>query len=81
MVKQYDSFISRPEISFWVPIIVAFATAAFSWANLTSKVDLLSQKVDGLIEQNKILIEKYASVESRYGTLAIKVNTLEVKVK
>ena len=38
MSNGNNKFISRPEISFWVPIIVAIVSAAMSFAVLSNKV-------------------------------------------
>ena len=73
----YRQFISKPEISFWVPIITSVVVVAASWFNLSLNVALLTQKVDNLVTQNEALIKKYSDVEGRYGTLSLQVQRLE----
>lgn len=77
MTKEYRNFISKPEISFWIPIISSCIMIAGSWFTLSNRIDLLTQKVDTLIVQNEKLMEKYAGVEDRYGKLSIQITRLE----
>ena len=69
--NSYVKFISKPEISFWVPIVTSAVALSMSWMNISSRIDLLSQRVESLIEQNKVLITKYSDVERRYGEMAL----------
>ena len=78
-VTDYREFLSKPEISFWVPIISSVMMIAFSWFNLSSRVELLTQKVDNLIEQNEKLLIKYSDVERRWGDVSQRVTVLETR--
>lgn len=74
---NYKSFISHPEISFWVPIIVSVVTITISYGALMTRVSVLENKMDTMIAGQSIILEKYSSVESRYGILSNKVTRLE----
>lgn len=82
------SFLSRPEIQFWVSIITPLIIIAVSWANLSGRVDLLSQKMDLLLEnQNKVITSmqatdidlaiKYSELRKEWGELSQRVTRLE----
>lgn len=73
----YKSFISHPEINFWVPIIISFVTVTLSYGALMTRVSVLENKMDTMIAGQSIILEKYSSVESRYGILSNKVTRLE----
>ena len=80
-MTKYQELITKPEISFWVPIITSILLIAVSWSNLTTKVELLNQKVDNLTQKIDFLTEKYGSVESRYGTISLQVQRIETKLE
>lgn len=82
------SFLSRPEIQFWISIITPLIIVAVSWANLSGRVDLLSQKMDLLLEnQNKVITSmqatdidlaiKYSELRKEWGELSQRVTRLE----
>jgi hypothetical protein len=77
---KYHEFLSKPEISFWVPIIFTAITVTSSFFMLSTKVELLNQKVDNLTEKIEYLTDKYASVESRYGQMSLKVQRIETSM-
>lgn len=81
MKDKYTTFISKPEISFWVPLISAATVIAMSWVNLSGRIDLLVQKVDTM---NKLLENHIVSndvlhtdIAKNYENLNLKVNRLE----
>ena len=75
---SYRNFISKPEISFWVPIVTSAVALSMSWMNLSNQINLISQRLELLIDQNKVMITKYSDVERRYGDQAIQIETLRV---
>ena len=79
MKKQntYNSFISHPEISFWVPIIVSVITVTVSYGALITRVSILENKMDTMIANQNQIFEKYSAVETRYGQLSNKLTRLE----
>ena len=78
---SYTSFISKPEISFWVPILVSVITISLSYGVLMSRVAVLENKVDTLsVEFHNLsvsLTERYNSEETRYGQLSIRITRIE----
>lgn len=86
--QSSGSFLSRPEIQFWISIITPLIIVAVSWANLSGRVDLLSQKMDLLLEnQNKVITSmqatdidlaiKYSELRKEWGELSQRVTRLE----
>jgi len=82
------SFLTRPEIQFWISIITPLIIIAISWANLSGRVDLLSQKMDLLLEnQSKVITAmqqtdvdlaiKYSEMQKEWGQLSQRVTRLE----
>ncbi len=83
-VKNNDSFVSKPEISFWLPLFGSFltimATVMATFFNLSGRVDLINQKLDTVAEQQKEILTRYSGIETRYGILALQVQKLETTV-
>lgn len=77
MTKQYQQFIAKPEISFWVPIISSAVMLAISFMALSNKVDLANQNIAQVLEQQKTLIAKYEAVQVRLGTAENKLSVIE----
>lgn len=77
MSKDYKDFISKPEISFWLPIISSAILIAASWFNIKNTIELQNQQLGFLIKQNEEILKKYGSVEERYGRLTVQVAKLE----
>ncbi len=86
--NEYQKFISKPEISFWVPIVSSAVVIGMSWVNLTARIDLLTQKMDLVIENQTQLIShlqakdadletKYAQMQKQWGDLSQRVTRLE----
>lgn len=75
--ESYKSFISHPEISFWVPIIVSVVTITISYGALMTRVSVLENKMDTMIINQQAILAKYSDVETRYGVLTNKVTKLE----
>ena len=79
----YKEIISRPEVSFWVPIVFSAVTMTLSFGALMTRVALIEQKQDTQIALTKELVEqnniRMTDILSRVGTLALKVNTLETR--
>ena len=82
------SFLSKPEIQFWVPIITTSIVVAISWVNISGRVDLLSQKMDILIENQQTTIitmqhkdsdleTKYLQMQKQWGELSQRVTRIE----
>ena len=56
----HKSFISKPEISFWVPLIVPLIGLAIAWGVLTTKVEAIeteAQDIRALLERVIVLEE------------------------
>ena len=84
----YQNFISKPEISFWVPIVTSAVMLALSYGVLLTRIALLEQKMDTLISQNQQFIQqvkdrelaedaRYKEVLSRVGTNSTRITALE----
>ncbi len=91
-MSQYKELISRPEISFWVPIVTSAVIIAGSWFTLSSRIDLLSQKLDILLSnQEKVLLvmqakdnelqglenTHYNQMQKQWGELSQRVTRIE----
>lgn len=78
---KYMNFISKPEISFWIPIVTTTVLVALSWANLSGRVDLLTQKVDLILQNQNVTIkdlqDKYTRTQVMWGELSQRVTRLE----
>lgn len=88
MKNEYQEFISRPEISFWTPIVSSAIVIALSWFNLSTRVDLLTQKLDLLLERqsetiitmqhkDQELYAQYAQMQKQWGELSQRVTRIE----
>lgn len=77
--SKYQEFISKPELSFWVPIIFTAITVTSSFSALYTKVELLTQKVDTIAIQLDKIVDKYSDVEKRWGDTSQRVTVLETR--
>ncbi len=66
MKNSYQELISKPEISFWVPIFITVASWVFSFGILYTKVDYIARSVD---EQKSMWLQ----LEKRVGSAEITV--------
>lgn len=84
----YMNLISKPEISFWVPIVTSAVVISMSWLNLSTRIDLLAQKMDLVIQNQQITIThmqekdvelevKYAAMQKQWGELSQRVTRIE----
>jgi len=71
MKNTYQELISKPEISFWVPILITVASWVFSFGILYTKVDYIARSVD---EQKAMWLQ----LEKRVG--GTEISTAEGKV-
>lgn len=71
MKNTYQELISKPEISFWVPIMITVASWVFSFGILYTKVDYIARSVD---EQKQMWLQ----LERRVG--GAEISTAEGKV-
>lgn len=71
MKNTYQELISKPEISFWVPIMITVASWVFSFGILYTKVDYIARSVD---EQKQMWLQ----LEKRVG--GTEISTAEGKV-
>jgi hypothetical protein len=79
-ISTYQEFISKPEISFWFPILFTAVTITTSFMALTYKVDLLTQRVDQLLENQTTLISKYEGVQVRLGSAERQISVLQTQL-
>lgn len=77
--SDYQQLISKPEISFWVPIVTSAVMIALSYGVLLTKVALLAQGQDTIIAQNEELLKNFkeqkVADDLRYSNLASRVGT------
>jgi hypothetical protein len=66
--ETHKNYLSKPEIQFWIPIIIYAVTLTSSFMLLSNKIDLLTQKVEAF---NK----EVGTLDSRVLRLADSVNT------
>lgn len=78
--SPYESIISKPEVSFWVPIVFTAVTITISFMALTSKVDLLSQKIDTVIENQTTIIVAQNSTEREMESHSISIGIINSKL-
>jgi hypothetical protein len=57
--STYQTFISKPEVSFWFPIAVAIVSFAVTWGTMTSEVKAQQKQIIKLEEE----VAKYPSEE------------------
>lgn len=72
----YQTFLSKPEITFWLPIITSSILIAGSFFAVSGRIDLLNLRVEQLISQNQIILQKYTNLEDRYGILSLEVTRM-----
>ena len=75
--SSYKNLISKPEFSFWTPIIFTAVSITISFMTLSSQVALQNQKLDQLIAAQGTLIEKYENVQARLGANEIAIGILQ----
>lgn len=77
--SDYQALISRPEISFWVPIITSIVLVALAFGAVLTRIALVEQKQDTIISQNAELLktfkEEKVADDLRYTNLATRVGT------
>lgn len=67
-MTNYQEFISKPEISFWVPIITSAVLIASSFFILEGKMAVANQKLDNISETLKEM--KMAQSDYQHTALA-----------
>ena len=84
MTKQIQSPITWLQVNNLIPVITSVILIAISWANLSSRVELLNQKMDLILaNQNQVINEltsSYKSLETRYGQHALEIKELQTRV-
>lgn len=77
--SDYQQLISKPEISFWVPIVTSAVMIALSFGALLTKIALLNKGQETIIAQNEELLKNFKEQkiadELRYTNLASLVGT------
>lgn len=81
MTKQqgeaYQSIISKPEVSFWVPILVSVITITLSYGVLMTRVTVLENKVDDLLASQNRFFDIVAKGDAKNAALDLRVTALE----
>lgn len=86
--SDYQQLISKPEISFWVPIVTSAVMIALSFGALLTKIALLNKGQETIIAQNEELLKnfkeqkiadelRYTNLASRVGTNSTRLTALE----
>lgn len=86
--SDYRQLISKPEISFWVPIITSAVMIALSFGTLLTKIALLNKGQETIIAQNEELLKsfkeqkiaddlRYSNLAGRVGTNSTRLTALE----
>ena len=73
----HKSFISRPEISFWVPLILPLIALAVAWGVITTKV----QAVEADNASLRHLLERVIVLEERDKALESDIQEIKADVK
>jgi len=66
--SQFDQFIAKPEINFWIPIIFTAVSITMSFMVLSTKVELNNQKLDQVIANQEQLLDRYDNIANRINT-------------
>ena len=75
----YQQFLSKPEISFWVPMIFTAVSIVTSFLLLANKVDLLTERVNLLLNNQNSIVSDYKGVQVRLDTAEKDITALQVK--
>jgi len=78
MNNKYKELISKPEISFWTPIVTSAVVIAMSWMNLSGRIDLLVQKMDMM---NKLLETHIVAQNNLHETINMQYQNLSLKIR
>ncbi len=88
--SDYQRFISRPEISFWIPIIVAVVGFAVAWGVFQTRMsvnaqdnDKLNERLDGmqqLIERVIVLEEHDKSITEDLTEIKDSLKSQNIKI-
>jgi hypothetical protein len=78
--SEYQSFIGRPEVSFWFPIIFTAVSISTSFMLLSNRVDLLSQKMEQILVNQQIIIDKYDDMQIRLGQAERQISVLQERI-
>jgi cell division protein FtsL len=78
--SSYIEFISKPEISFWFPIIISVISIVMAFMALSAKVDLLTQKQDQIIAKLDTHIAENTAILNAIGRDANRITALETKI-
>lgn len=90
--SDYQQLISKPEISFWVPIVTSAVMIALSFGALLTRIAILDQGQKTIIAQNEELLKtfkeekiaddlRYNGLASRIGTNSTRLTALETLEK
>ena len=78
-VTPYKEFISKPEFSFWIPIVFTAVSITISFMSLSNQIALNNQKLDQVIANQVDIKDSYSKLQPRIGTLERLVSVLNVK--
>ena len=76
----YEKVITKPELSFWIPIIISVISIVISFMALSTKVDLLTQKQDMILVQLTQQSKSFESVELMVMNNSLRVTVLETLI-
>jgi len=79
--NPYTSFISRPEISFWVPILVALVSIVSTYGLLYDRVAILETKVDIIITNQNTFLNYVRDNETAITAVNLRVTALEARLQ
>jgi len=65
-------FISKPEISFWIPVITAIVSASLAWGTLSNKLNIMNEQVDYMNSKGVILRQDMEAMEERVDSTLTK---------
>lgn len=87
MAKKQDAyreFISKPEISFWVPLLLPFLTAVFAFSALKTDVEVIKTSQTQILASQNDLIKEFReykiSAETRTGLMSNRLTAVETKL-
>jgi len=75
----FKEFISKPEISFWIPIIFTAVSITMSFMTVSNQVALQNQKLDQVIANQVDIKKAYSDIQIRLGSTEKDIAVLMVK--
>jgi len=78
--NKYKDVISRPEVSFWIPLLIPLLALAVAWGTINARVSASEAKLAEYPSQDYFTL-KFQNMDDRFTDLQKQISELKVEVR